>query len=1150
MEEQNKKKNTILWSCAIFLMLLLAGIAAVPSILSTQGGTHWLINQVNRRIKGSISIDRLALNWLTKQSIYQLQIKDAQGNEIISCEKVQIGHSIFSLLFQSITKTVNVANTTLLAPHLRLDIDKEGQLNLEKALSGKEKTSSKKSSPWQLTMGRGKFSLSQGELYLTTATADPITVADVNISIEDHPDRFELSAVTRQGAAEGTLSATGRLGKQPLIDIHVKQFPLALFDQLKGNALFTEGLGKTLNLDAVLTKNEQTIACSVTLETPNSSGSFKGKSQDGVFVLESGGEFVFSLSPAFFKQVIQASAVEKWHLANKADLALHVENLSFPLTLKDFDFRKILFKGSLSLDRAEIVHEQLGHFSLNHFTGTLQTADDLELTYTGQIQSNAGPTYMEGSMTLNEQGKLSYALNWKGFPLDLFLLTGNETAPLKPFIGSTFDLISQGSYWNKEVDIGFDIHSSQIALKGKVQGEYKDSLTIACNGEFLLPTRFAPYLGPSPQFNLHAQGQWSHENFFLPHVKIVCQNAYWVANIRGKIGEKGVPFSLEHVQLELDSTARQLPLEKQNVLIEEGRVFAQIDGAKNRIDAQATLQCRFHGSPDVRTLEAKAEVTHFIRDGSFDFEGSELVAQGTLPHFPTGVFDAYLGREGQLPALIGPFVDIKLEASYLPAKKESPFLTVNVKGQEFSSTFSLILDDTLKIAQDKPALFHWGLTPARYQSLMHFLHPNQEPGFVLTRTAALDLSISQFLCPASSGTTVSAFLSQCGFGGEFKMGPLHFKSRFNHEELILLGFTAFVEGESFSKAIFMHGKGKMISPIIPESESSSFSFNSELIGFFTEQGVFNRNGTIKGELNLDLIPVKELTSVIPLDERDRKTVQALLGPFVNARIQGELSQMHGPLTVDIKSSNLKALLPIYVHEGVITLRKTVELEITLTDAINELFLSDVMPFLITGAWSDHPLRVYIDSEGFSFPFHPFSLRAAHIEQAIIDLGKIRVRNGGHIQTLMNFLKAKEVSPEGVMEAWFTPIFATLNDGVASYKRFDALLGGNVHIAMWGRIDLNKDKVKMTLGISPDTLQERFNLKGLSNKEMFQVKMRGSTTNLELDWSSAYTRIGLIMARSAGGQLGNLIGGLIEGLIGAFGEENTPSPTTSPFPWEK
>ena len=71
----------------------------------------------------------------------------------------------------------------------------------------------------------------------------------------------------------------------------------------------------------------------------------------------------------------------------------------------------------------------------------------------------------------------------------------------------------------------------------------------------------------------------------------------------------------------------------------------------------------------------------------------------------------------------------------------------------------------------------------------------------------------------------------------------------------------------------------------------------------------------------------------------------------------------------MKSSNFKALLPLQLQKNALYLRDYVEAEITLTKAVDETLLRDITP-LITGAYSDHPIKVYIDPEGFVLPIRP------------------------------------------------------------------------------------------------------------------------------------------------------------------------------------
>ena len=368
------------------------------------------------------------------------------------------------------------------------------------------------------------------------------------------------------------------------------------------------------------------------------------------------------------------------------------------------------------------------------------------------------------------------------------------------------------------------------------------------------------------------------------------------------------------------------------------------------------------------------------------------------------------------------------------------------------------------------------------------------------------------------------------------------------ETLVVQDISGSINTQNFSEAINLVLKGHLLTANIPQSERSAFQFQGDLFNFWTTNGKFNLDGlTLKGELNLELLPVRQLTGIIPMKGQTGQIIQAVLGEFINARLYGEISQLTGPLTIDVKSSNFKAILPLQINPNAIYLRDDVEAEITLTEEVNEAFLKDVNPLMQGGAYSDHPVKVYIEREGFMIPIRPYSFKGVRIEKAIFDIGKINILNDDKILALLNFLKVK-APPGRYIPAWFTPIFLNLKDGVATNKRFDALIANQAHIALWGKINLLNNRVNMVLGIAPSTLEQRFNITGLSKKDMFQVKMRGTTDNLELDWSSASTRIAIILAKRAGGGIGYIIGGIVEQIVTALGEEPTPPPTTDPFPW--
>ncbi len=452
---------------------------------------------------------------------------------------------------------------------------------------------------------------------------------------------------------------------------------------------------------------------------------------------------------------------------------------------------------------------------------------------------------------------------------------------------------------------------------------------------------------------------------------------------------------------------------------------------------------------------------------------------------------------------IGSTLTLDANGYYAPHQDPKLNLDLNAKGEGFAASLAVSIDGTLKVSQTRPSYIEWQMTPERYAALMQRFQvkPESESTFILTKPTQIAIHISEFTCPTEWPKKLGPFLCQSGFVGTLQISSAIFQGRQRQERIVFQEIKGSIKGANFSEAIDLTLNGEIVAPPVPQNEKSAFSFEGQMLNFWTKTGKFNRERlTLKGVLNLDLLPVHPILGIIPLDPESRAMAQALLGDLVNAKIQGEISQLAGPITIDVKSSNFKALLPLQLQPHALFLRDYVDAEITLTEAVNEVFLKDINPLLLTGAYSDHPIKLYIYPQGFSIPLRPYSLQNVEIGHAVVDIGKIRVRNGGNIQTLMEFLKAKEISPDGLMEAWFTPITLTYHNGVASYQRFDALLANSIHIALWGSINLLNNQVNMTLGIAETTLSQRLKVSGLREKDMFQVKMKGTTDHLDLDWA--------------------------------------------------
>lgn len=1144
-----KPFKTILWVFILLILIIFILAAFTPVWVSTPSGTQTVVGWINASIPGHLSVEKVHLSLFGKQKIEHFLLQDSQNIDILKFENFETETSLFYLLFGG----RQFSRTLLASPYLFYEKNEKGETNLDKAISHHPKETTRSG----LSKKKLRFPTFQNGLTISNGTvvlANPaakVTISDIQIEKEPLSDTYLIQAKTRQGEAEGSIQMKASFNETSQIEGDISSFPVAIFDQLTSTGLFTEALGKTLNAHLAFEKKPQGITASGKIESPNLQATLSGEVKEGKLFFNPQTQFSFVITPNFFKQWIAPSQQNQWGLASKAELKVQIEKAIVPLNLKNLNFHNIVLNASASMERAEISHGTGGSYSLNHLTLMAIVLDHLEIHYEGVIQGKESAD-LAGSLSITPDLEILFKYDFKGFPVSLLEIFYPEVSQnLRLLFGPTFEIVGDGVYNNKKLSTNFSLKAPNIQMAGEAEGTLP-LLAFSANGNMIIPSEKTKLLGPSLSFEAQGQMDIHPHSVIIPLFTGKVSNAFYNLHLQGNIGKSGEPFSFEQINVQANGQIFQLPfMNIPGLTIKEGVLIARLEGAKHLISGKADVVTAL-GSSESRLIESRFEVHDFVRDGAFDLSQADLLFSLNAQGLPLTVLSPFLPEEFDPTPLFGPFINVEANGNYSPQKNPRGFLDVKANGSGVELLLSVLFADQLLITPNKPSSLYWEITPARYDALIKILRPEPEysPSFELVRATPCHLTIHELTLPKTWPDTLTQLSCQSGLSGDLQIGTTSFRNKRTNETLMMHNLSGSIRGTDFSKSIELQLHGNLFAENVPKTEQAGFHFEGNLLNFCTPDGHFNRKGlSLKGELSLDLVPVRQIVGIIPIEERTRQMVQAVLGELVNARIYGEISQLSGPLTIDIKASNFKALVPMQLEPHAIYLRNFVDAEITLTPAVNETFLKDINPLLLTGAFSDHPLKVYIDPMDFVIPIHPFSFSGMNIGKAIIDLGKIHVHNGGQIQSLMEFLKAKEVSPDGSMDAWFTPIFMNLQNGVASYKRFDALLAGNVHIALWGRINLIQDKVRMTLGIAPTTLQQRFGILGLNKKNLFQVKMRGSTEKLELDWSSAYTRIGIIIARTAGGHIGYIVGGIVEQLVTAFGEEPVPPPTTDPFPWE-
>ncbi len=262
-----------------------------------------------------------------------------------------------------------------------------------------------------------------------------------------------------------------------------------------------------------------------------------------------------------------------------------------------------------------------------------------------------------------------------------------------------------------------------------------------------------------------------------------------------------------------------------------------------------------------------------------------------------------------------------------------------------------------------------------------------------------------------------------------------------------------------------------------------------------------------------------------------KGLLPLLGDQIDMSATMKIEKGFGSLYVIYTSSTTKTLIDAYLNKGLLTLQSPITLSLHLTHKLSRYLLKDINPFFFLAISADHPILLDIPKEGFNLPLG--QLENFEMENAKIDMGKVQCLNGGILALAVALLKNPRLISVKEMQVWFTPFSFSIKGGLLTSKRLDMLIADSLHIATWGKINLQENQLHMTLGITKETLQHAFNLKGLPPNYLLQIPIKGKPNHPKIDGAEAAARIATLLALPTSAQH----------------EKKAPNPIT-PFPWEK
>ncbi|AFS27028.1 hypothetical protein B711_0630 [Chlamydia psittaci CP3] len=447
------------------------------------------------------------------------------------------------------------------------------------------------------------------------------------------------------------------------------------------------------------------------------------------------------------------------------------------------------------------------------------------------------------------------------------------------------------------------------------------------------------------------------------------------------------------------------------------------------------------------------------------------------------------------------------------------------------------MDESLTLSSKTQGTLQWEITPERY--LGFFEKASCFPSCTLHRTAIARLDIYKLSCAQQkSGLSCLSLLTEGGFEGSLSTNPMIFYDHVSKETFIINNLSGSIYSSNLDTKVEYDLQG---SCLVPSQESKTAA--EFLIQGSVEHLLNPSEREFEQTAEWKHIPSSFITGIFPISPSVKTKVLSLAGPRINVSINHHFLRGEGPITVKVDSTNLQAYIPLILKEQSILLEDDLVATLHINEEINRAFFKEFNPLISGNAYSQHPVLLQVSKENFYLPIAPYSFEEFRIQAASLDFGKISIANTGTMYDLFKFLDIEE--SKQFVESWFTPIFFSVQKGTIICKRFDALIDNRIRLALWGKTDMIKDRIFMTLGIDPEIIKKYFHNTSLKTKNFFLIKIRGAISSPEVDWSSAYARIALLKSYTIASPFSTLA----DKLFSSLGDP-TPPQTVSPLPWEK
>jgi hypothetical protein len=522
--------------------------------------------------------------------------------------------------------------------------------------------------------------------------------------------------------------------------------------------------------------------------------------------------------------------------------------------------------------------------------------------------------------------------------------------------------------------------------------------------------------------------------------------------------------------------------------------------------------------------------------------------------FPTTFFAPWAGGQS-VAFLLSPTLNLLLEG-----RSSGKIHTAALKAS--SATLSLDADlkmdgNTLELSNPaKPVKAQLLLSKEGFGTIAQMLvkRDGKPLGCELTQDCMLNMSLSSLSIPLAP-FSIAHVLAK----GSLQIDTCSLLEKRSSELFTLRNLLFSLSRERMSSPLLCHLSGNVASSgSNAPSKEKQLRIDAELTNMFSEKGEIDMNRfTASVDASVQDFPTVFLDAALRLVSENAYPPSSLIGPTLSATAKASIKEWSGPIMLNMNAENSRLSLSGNINSGILTLTEPAHAQLTVTSELSTLLLNEVNPLSISAIAARNPLTLQIPAENFSFPLHPFDIKAVTIPTATLEFGKIRCENQGNLSLALSLLKAKSFSKEKELRLWFAPVVVHIKEGILNCERTEILVADTYEIATWGKVDLAADYIDMVLGLTAQCLHEAFGVKNLPRDYVLQIPMKGPSNNVKINTGAATAKIAALIAwqqrANAGGFGGGLQGALMGELLGTLGvrpdKDTSYPPAKHPFPWE-